>query len=80
MVLDPFMGSGTTAISCVDNDRQYLGVELHQEYVDMAKNRIAKFSPLNKFLIDTGKVRTYPAEDVLKRLKELVEEDNNEQL
>ena len=30
--------------------------------------------------IDTGKVRTYPAEDVLKRLKERVEEDNNEQL
>ena len=30
--------------------------------------------------IDTGKVKTYPAEDVLKRMKELVEEDNNEQL
>ena len=28
--------------------------------------------------VDTGKVRTYPAEDVLKRLKERVEEDNNE--
>ena len=28
--------------------------------------------------IDTGKVRTYPAEDVLKRLKERVEEDTNE--
>ena len=27
--------------------------------------------------IDTGKVRTYLAEDVLKRMKELVEEDNN---
>ena len=27
--------------------------------------------------IDRGKVRTYPAEDVLKRLKERVEEDNN---
>ena len=52
LVLDPFMGSGTTAISCVDNDRQYLGVELHQEYVDMAENRIAKFAPLNKFLKD----------------------------
>jgi len=50
LVLDPFMGSGTTAISCVDNDRQYLGVELHQEYVDMAENRIAKFNPLAKFL------------------------------
>ena len=30
--------------------------------------------------IDAGKVRTYPAEDILKRMKELVEEDNNEQL
>ena len=28
--------------------------------------------------IDTGKVRTYSAEDILKRMKELVEEDNNE--
>ena len=28
--------------------------------------------------IDTGKVKTYPAEDILKRLKERVEEDNNE--
>ena len=28
--------------------------------------------------IDTGKVKTVPAKDVLKRLKELVEEDNNE--
>jgi site-specific DNA-methyltransferase (adenine-specific) len=43
------MGSGTTAVSCVDNKRQYLGIELHQEYVDMSKNRIAKFEPLNNF-------------------------------
>jgi hypothetical protein len=28
--------------------------------------------------VDTGKVKTIPAEDVLKRMKELVEEDNNE--
>lgn len=43
LVLDPFMGSGTTAISCIDNNRQYLGIELHQEYVDMAEKRIEKF-------------------------------------
>jgi DNA modification methylase len=49
LVLDPFMGSGTTAISCVDNKRDYLGIELHQEYVDMAETRIKKFSPLDKF-------------------------------
>jgi DNA modification methylase len=49
VVLDPFMGSGTTAVSCVDLNRNYIGIELHQEYVDMAKNRIDKFNPLDKF-------------------------------
>jgi DNA modification methylase len=49
IVLDPFMGSGTTAISCVDLKRQYLGVEIHQEYINMAENRIASFAPLNNF-------------------------------
>jgi DNA modification methylase len=49
VVLDPFIGSGTTAISCIDLKRQYIGVELHQEYIDMAQNRIASFSPLDNF-------------------------------
>ena len=49
VVLDPFMGSGTTAVSCVDLKRNYLGVELHQEYVTMAENRIKSFSPLENF-------------------------------
>jgi DNA modification methylase len=49
VVLDPFMGSGTTAISCIDLNRKYLGIELHQEYIDMAENRINKFNPLDKF-------------------------------
>jgi DNA modification methylase len=48
-VLDPFMGSGTTAVSCVDLNRNYIGVELHQEYVDMAEDRIARFAPLDNF-------------------------------
>jgi DNA modification methylase len=49
IVLDPFMGSGTTAISCIDLNRQYLGVEIHQEYIDMAQKRINSFAPLNSF-------------------------------
>jgi DNA modification methylase len=40
VVLDPFIGSGTTAISCVDLNRQYLGIEIHQEYKDLAEERI----------------------------------------
>lgn len=53
VVLDPFMGSGTTAISCIDLKRDYIGIEIHQEYVDMAMQRIQGFSPLDKFFGDT---------------------------
>lgn len=49
VVLDPFMGSGTTAISCIDLKRQYLGIEIHQEYINMAQSRIASFAPLDNF-------------------------------
>lgn len=52
VVLDPFMGSGTTAISCIDLKRQYLGVEIHQEYIDMAQQRISSFAPLENFFND----------------------------
>jgi len=50
VVLDPFMGSGTTAVSCVDLKRNYIGIELHQEYIDMANKRLQSFSPLRSFL------------------------------
>lgn len=49
LVLDPFMGSGTTAVSCIDLKRNYLGVEIHQEYIDMAEKRIGSYAPLKKF-------------------------------
>lgn len=42
-VLDPFMGSGTTAIAALLNDRKYLGIELSPDYVSMARQRIADF-------------------------------------
>jgi DNA modification methylase len=40
-ILDPFMGSGTTAIQAVRLHRHYLGCELNPEYVRMAERRIA---------------------------------------
>ena len=40
-VLDPFMGSGTTAISALNHGRQYVGIEISPEYCDMASKRIA---------------------------------------
>lgn len=42
LVLDPFMGAGTTAVSCILNDRNYIGVEINPEYIDIAKARIDK--------------------------------------
>lgn len=40
LVLDPFMGSGTTAIAAINNERKYLGIERAEEYVALAKKRI----------------------------------------
>ena len=39
-VLDPFMGSGTTAVAAKRLNRQYIGIELSPEYCDMAEARI----------------------------------------
>ena len=40
IVLDPFMGAGTTAIAAVVNERQYLGCELNPDYIKIAEQRI----------------------------------------
>ena len=42
-VLDPFMGSGTVALSAVKNGCDYIGFEKFQEYVDMANNKISEY-------------------------------------
>ena len=40
LVLDPFMGSGTTAIACLNTHRNYIGFELEEEYFQTASKRI----------------------------------------
>ena len=40
IVLDPFMGSGTTAIAAIREKRNFIGFELNKEYYDMACKRI----------------------------------------
>lgn len=40
IVLDPFMGSGTTAIACMEAKKNWIGFEIEQEYVDIAERRI----------------------------------------
>lgn len=40
IVLDPFMGAGTTALVALKHNRQFLGIELNPEYVKMSEKRI----------------------------------------
>ena len=41
LVLDPFVGSGTTGIACVQEQRRFVGIEREAEYVQIAEARIA---------------------------------------
>ncbi|MBA7675498.1 hypothetical protein ES703_83734 [subsurface metagenome] len=44
LVLDNCIGSGTTAIGCIETNRNYIGIELEQKYVDIANKRIKDFT------------------------------------
>jgi DNA modification methylase len=43
VVLDPFMGSGQTAMAAMKTDRSYIGYEIDEEYVKLAERRIRDF-------------------------------------
>jgi len=40
LVVDPFMGSGTTAVACIKEKRHFMGFEINKEYVKIALQRI----------------------------------------
>lgn len=40
IVLDPFMGSGTTGVVCKQNNRNFIGIELDEKYFRIAEDRI----------------------------------------
>lgn len=42
VVLDPFMGSGSTGVACVNTNRNFIGIELDEDYFNIAKDRIEK--------------------------------------
>lgn len=39
-ILDPFMGSGSTGVAAIKNDRNFIGVELNEKYYNIARQRI----------------------------------------
>ena len=43
-IIDPFLGSGTTALACQKYNRKFIGIELDSKYFDIAKHRISNSS------------------------------------
>ena len=39
-ILDPFMGSGTTGVACVQTGRNFIGIEIDEGYFKIAEKRI----------------------------------------
>lgn len=42
VILDPFMGSGSTGVACVNTNRKFIGIELDETYFNIAKERIGE--------------------------------------
>ena len=40
LILDPFLGSGTTAVACRELNRRYIGIEISEKYCEIARRRI----------------------------------------
>lgn len=40
IILDPFMGSGTTGVACKELGRNFIGIEINKQYFNIATNRI----------------------------------------
>ena len=44
IILDPFIGSGTTSVAAINTERKYIGFEKEEEYFDIAQNRLEKLA------------------------------------
>jgi len=40
IILDPFMGSGTTAVAAIKSERKFVGYDISQEYIDLSEKRL----------------------------------------
>ena len=71
IILDPFMGSGTTAISCIRNGRKYTGFEINKDYYRTIQKRILKE---NNNLFNQASIETQKAiKDTIKNQSPLWE-------
>ena len=58
IVLDPFMGSGTTAIACLNHKRNYIGFEINPDYCKMIEKRIEKINNEGPLLTSLTRIKS----------------------
>ena len=63
MVLDPFMGAGTTGVACVNTGRRFIGIEIERKYFDIACKRIEQAVKEDRFL--EGKTKKVPRQQLM---------------
>ena len=49
MILDPFLGSGTTLIACLLNNRYGVGIDIDEKYCELAKKRLLEYENSEQF-------------------------------
>ncbi len=56
LVLDTFLGSGTTAVACKELGRDYIGFEIDKTYYDIAVDRLKGLSQIDRAKKDAGQI------------------------
>ncbi len=62
LVLDPFLGSGTTAIACLHAKRRCVGIELDAAHLELAKQRVVAEVEATRDLFTSGKIMKSPSQ------------------
>ena len=58
IVLDPFIGSGTTAIAALKDERRFVGYDIVEEYVNLSNKRLGKHLDQHKLSFEISKKET----------------------
>ena len=56
-VFDPFMGSGTTGVACKELNRNFIGIEINDDYFKIAQDRINGITQVERKKINEGQIQ-----------------------